>query len=106
MLVFVFELTLSEVDLNQFFVDYGVIPLQLVNWVEGPSGVDEPLTVITSAFIHGGFLHLGGNMLYLWVFGDNVEDAFGHVAYLASTSSPPWVRSRCRLRSIRTRSFR
>src|SRR4030095_2820039 len=33
-------------------------------------------------FVHGGWLHLGGNMLYLWVFGDNVEDAFGHVKYL------------------------
>jgi len=81
-LVFLYELTLSELDLNRFFIDHGVIPVQLVNWLKEPSGLEEPLTVITSAFIHGGFLHLGGNMLFLWVFGDNVEDALGHTRYL------------------------
>jgi len=40
------------------------------------------LTLITSMFLHGGFLHLGGNMLYLWIFGNNVEDAMGHVRFL------------------------
>ncbi len=79
--VFVYELTLSVVDINQFFLDYGVVPVDLTNWLEDPSGLAEPATVITSAFIHGGWLHLIGNMLYLWVFGDNVEDALGHVWY-------------------------
>jgi membrane associated rhomboid family serine protease len=40
-------------------------------------------TVFSAMFMHGGWLHLGGNMLYLWIFGDNVEDRFGHVKYLA-----------------------
>jgi len=80
-LVFIYELTLSAVQLDDFFRDHGVIPVQIINWLEEPSGVEEPLTVISSAFIHGGFLHLGGNMLFLWVFGDNVEDALGHVRY-------------------------
>jgi len=40
------------------------------------------LTIYTSMFMHGGWLHIGGNMLYLWIFGDNVEDAWGHVGYL------------------------
>src|SRR5262245_56648908 len=40
------------------------------------------LTVFTSMFLHGGLLHLGGNMLYLWIFGNNVEDAFGHLRFL------------------------
>ena len=40
-------------------------------------------TVFTSMFMHAGWLHLGGNMLYLWIFGDNVEDRFGHLQYLA-----------------------
>ncbi len=48
----------------------------------------EVLTLFSSMFLHGGLLHLGGNMLYLWIFGDNVEEAFGHgrfvVVYLAS----------------------
>ena len=42
----------------------------------------EFLTLFTSMFMHGGWLHLGGNMLYLWIFGDNVEDRFGHLGYL------------------------
>ena len=79
--VFVYELTLSEIDLNRFFYDYGVVPKELTDWLEDPSGLEEPLTVITSAFVHGGFLHLGGNMLFLWVFGDNIEDALGHLFY-------------------------
>ncbi len=80
--VFIYELTLSQLDVNLFFFDHGVVPARLVDWVEGPSGLGQPLTVITSAFIHGGWLHLIGNMLYLWVFGDNVEDALGHIRYL------------------------
>lgn len=40
------------------------------------------VTLFTSMFMHAGWVHLGGNMLYLWIFGDNVEDAFGHVKYL------------------------
>ena len=80
-LVFLYELTLSMTQVNRFFFDYGVVPRQLDNWLKHPSGLDEPATIITSAFVHGGFLHLGGNMLYLWVFGDNVEDAFGHLFY-------------------------
>lgn len=79
--VFAYELTLSAGDINELFLDYGVIPRQLTDWVENPSGLEEPSTVITAAFIHGGWLHLIGNMLYLWVFGDNVEDALGHVWY-------------------------
>ncbi len=80
--VFIYELTLSVPDLNRFFVDHGVIPVQLTDWAKGSSGLEEPLTVLTAAFIHGGWLHLAGNMVYLWVFGDNVEDALGHVKYL------------------------
>jgi membrane associated rhomboid family serine protease len=79
--VFLYELMLSERSLYRFFVDYGVIPVQLSDWAKDPSGVEEPLTVLSSAFIHGGWLHLAGNMVYLWVFGDNVEDALGHVKY-------------------------
>jgi len=41
------------------------------------------VTVFTSMFMHGGWMHLGGNMLYLWIFGDNVEDRFGHMKFLA-----------------------
>ena len=81
-LVFVYELSLNAFEVNDFFLDWGVIPVQLVDWLESPSVVEEPSTVVTSMFIHGGWLHLIGNMLFLWVFGDNVEDAMGHVRYL------------------------
>ena len=80
-LVFLYELNLSMSQVNRFFFDYGVVPRQLDRWLQHPSGLEEPATIITSAFVHGGFLHLGGNMLYLWVFGDNVEDALGHLLY-------------------------
>ncbi len=80
--VFVYELTLSTADLNQFFLDYGVIPAEIDAWLGNRAGVEAPLTIATSAFVHGGFLHLGFNMLFLWVFGDNIEDALGHVPYL------------------------
>jgi membrane associated rhomboid family serine protease len=45
-------------------------------------GQDWPITAVTSMFMHGDWLHIGGNMLFLWIFGNNVEDAMGHVRYL------------------------
>ena len=80
--VFVYELTLSTADLNQFFLDYGVVPAEIDVWLGDRAGVEAPLTIVTAAFVHGGWLHLGFNMLFLWVFGDNIEDALGHVPYL------------------------
>lgn len=82
-LVFVYELSLSVTDLDAFFADYAVVPAELYEWWKSPEGVSEPITVFTAAFLHGGWLHLGGNMLFLWVFGDNVEDALGHIPYAA-----------------------
>ncbi len=81
--VFVYELTLSTADLNRFFFDYGVVPADIDAWLSDRSGIEEPLTIASAAFIHGGWLHLGFNMLFLWVFGDNIEDALGHLPYLA-----------------------
>jgi len=70
-LAFVFQLTLSDYELQQFVQQYGVVPAYF-SWV----------SVITSMFLHGGWLHFLGNMLYLWIFGDNVEDRMGHGWYL------------------------
>lgn len=47
-----------------------------------PTPISVYLTLLTSMFMHGGFAHLGGNMLYLWIFGDNIEDRLGHFRYL------------------------
>jgi len=57
---------------------YGVVPIRLSG---DPSG--EAFTILTSMFMHGGWLHLGGNMLYLYIFGDNVEESMGHGRYVA-----------------------
>ena len=57
---------------------YGLVPTRIA---ADPSG--ELFTVFTSMFMHGGFMHLASNMLFLWIFGDNVEDAIGHGRYLA-----------------------
>jgi membrane associated rhomboid family serine protease len=56
---------------------YGLVPARIA---ADPAG--EAFTILSSMFMHGGFAHLGGNMLFLWIFGDNVEDALGHMRYL------------------------
>ena len=70
-LTFLYELTLSDVDLQRFVQMYGVVPGDL-----------DPSSIVTSMFLHGGWLHFLGNMLYLWIFGDNVEDRLGHGRFL------------------------
>jgi membrane associated rhomboid family serine protease len=69
-LVFVYELSLGDL-LDVFVRDFALIPARF-SWA----------TVFTSMFMHDGFLHVGGNMLFLWIFGDNVEDRMGHGRYV------------------------
>src|SRR5437763_1254740 len=69
-LVFLFELSLGR-GVEAFTLYFGLVPADFA-W----------LNVFTSMFVHGGFLHVGGNMLYLWIFGDNVEDRMGHGRFL------------------------
>jgi membrane associated rhomboid family serine protease len=61
---------------DPFIQRWSVVPNRLM---ANPSG--DFITVFTSMFMHGGWVHLGGNMLYLWIFGDNVEDRFGHAKF-------------------------
>ena len=62
---------------------FGFVPARLAHPVaHGYSMFEVAVTLVTSLFLHGGFVHLIGNMIYLWVFGDVVEDALGHVRYL------------------------
>jgi membrane associated rhomboid family serine protease len=82
-LTFVYELSLGS-ELDMFILQYGAVPLRF-SWAwqrEDVSTVKRFLPLFTSMFLHGGWLHLGGNMLYLWIFGDNVEDRLGHVRFL------------------------
>jgi len=81
-IVFFYEISLSSHSLDNFLNDYAVIPSHLYSWWKSPSGLGVPKTTITAAFLHASLLHLAGNMVFLWVFGDNVEDALGHVKYL------------------------
>lgn len=62
---------------------YGLIPVEFFDaeQVTGPPGFHEGGTLITYMFLHGGWMHLIGNMLFLWVFGDNIEDAMGHARF-------------------------
>ena len=83
--IFLYEISLSETQLRQFFYSWAVVPCQLTNncSVALPiSPIPEWLTLFTAQFLHGGWLHLGGNMLFLWIFGNNVEDCLGHVKFL------------------------
>lgn len=80
-----FQLTLSERAEEVLALGFGMIPAVLFGSqslaAEIPS-VDPWLTIITSMFLHGGLLHLAGNMIYLWVFGNNIEDAMGHIRFI------------------------
>jgi membrane associated rhomboid family serine protease len=68
---FLFELSLPDRALEAFLYEYGVVPARF-----------SSLTLVTSMFLHGGWLHFLGNMLYLWIFGDNVEDRLGHARFV------------------------
>ncbi|MEW5919814.1 MAG: rhomboid family intramembrane serine protease [Bacillota bacterium] len=82
-LIFVYTLGLSQSELIQLFYLRGVIPRQFVLSLLQDRTLEQTwLPLFTSTFLHGGWLHLLGNMLYLWVFGDNVEDRLGHGGYL------------------------
>ncbi|HEX2149376.1 MAG TPA: rhomboid family intramembrane serine protease, partial [Actinomycetota bacterium] len=82
---------LDNCEVSQFFFKWGVVPAEVVEGEqltgEICSGVQTEeksvlLSLFTSMFLHGGFLHLGGNMLFLWVFGNNIEDRLGRVKYV------------------------
>lgn len=79
--VFLWQFSLGPDAGQQAVYALGVIPAVLLGEAQLPADlvwVPAQLTVITSMFMHGGWMHLIGNMLYLWIFGDNVEDSMGH----------------------------
>jgi membrane associated rhomboid family serine protease len=81
-LAFFYELSLGR-GLNRFIMHYGVVPSAVLDWRQTDLPItDVALPYLTSMFLHGGWLHLIGNMWYLWIFGDNVEDRLGHFTYL------------------------
>jgi membrane associated rhomboid family serine protease len=70
-LVFLYQVSLDRFSVNHLMAEYGVIPDRL-----------HALSLVTSMFLHGGWMHVIGNMWFLWIYGDNVEDVLGHARYL------------------------
>lgn len=66
---------------KEFIMDYGAIPYFLLTF-DTPQPVSPITSVITAMFMHGGFLHITGNMLYLWIFGNNIEDQLGMFRFM------------------------
>lgn len=83
LLIYIWEVTLEPYRLNQIYYILGLVPAEVLNAIfTGASFTPIVVSFITAMFIHGGWLHVIGNMLFLWVFGDNVEDRLGHLKYL------------------------
>jgi membrane associated rhomboid family serine protease len=85
-IVFVYELGLGSRQLDSFVMSMGTIPVEILSGRDLPPPAPLPgvvwVTLVTAMFVHGGFLHIASNMLYLWVFGDNVEDTLGHGTFV------------------------
>lgn len=77
-LVYIYEISLGEA-LSEFVLQFGVVPYNIFH----PTGIQSYITLFTSMFIHAStIMHIAGNMLFLWIFADNVEDRMGHVKFL------------------------
>jgi len=84
-LIFLIQLSSQSYKTGQLFYSYGLIPSVLMGHNQLPMdlyAVPAYLTVFTSMFMHGGFMHLIGNMLYMWIFADNIEDNLGPLKFL------------------------
>ncbi len=84
-LVFLWEIREGVKSLEQAVYSFGVIPVILLGdgrLAPGLIHIPEPLTIITSLFLHAGWLHLISNLIFLWIFGNNIEDAMGHGRFI------------------------
>lgn len=86
-IVFVFQLGRlgegGEAGLARFITEWGVVPVEVLATVRAGELVSrETATLITSQFLHGSLIHIGGNLLFLWIFGNNIEDRFGRLRFL------------------------
>ncbi len=84
-LIFLWQISLGSEGFQAVVLSLGVTPVTLIGNETLPPElylVPPTLTVLTSMFLHGGWMHLIGNMLYLWIFGNNIEDAMGHVRFI------------------------
>ena len=95
LLAFLYEISLGPREAPLFIYSFGLVPAHF-SW----------LTALTSMFIHGGWLHIGGNLLSLWIFGDNVEDRMGHGRYLLFYLLAGFAGGSPKPQSVPTRRFR
>lgn len=79
-LVFLYQMSLGRSG-EELVYTFGAVPLALFGG-ESLSPLPATMTLFTSMFLHGGVMHVGGNMLYLWIFGNNIEDMMGHVRFI------------------------
>ena len=114
-LAFFYQLMLGP-GLPRFLREFAVIPalyfhdiaVTAAGGLREVTAGDLTIPLVTSMFLHGGWLHLGGNMLYLWIFGDNVEDRMGHFRYLlfyvlcgvAASAAHIWANPNSRVPSL------
>ena len=82
-LIFFHQITLDFAASQRFIYQWGAIPYQITHGevLRVTPSIPLPLTIFSSMFLHGGFLHIFGNMLYLWIFGNNIEDSLGHFRF-------------------------
>ena len=83
--VFLFQISNPTFNSGELFYSYGLIPSVFMGVDQLPADLNRipaTLTVLTSMFMHGGFMHLIGNMLYMWIFADNIEDELGKTKFL------------------------
>jgi len=82
-LVFIYQSSLGE-GFNQFIYAMGLIPFEITHFTDLPPAGPSPiyLTILYSMFMHGSLIHLIGNMLFLWIFGNNMEDFFGRIPFI------------------------
>jgi membrane associated rhomboid family serine protease len=99
---FIYMLSLGPAGAERLINVAGIIPYEITHMSEvGEQAlVPLPLTMVTGMFLHGGLLHLAGNMLYLWIFGNNVEDAVGHVRFVGFYLLCGWVASLIHVLSV------
>jgi len=82
-LVFIYQISLGA-GYEKFIFTYGALPYEITHGMDIGPQIQMPVffTVYTSMFMHGGFMHIIGNMLYLWIFGNNIEDSMGHIRFI------------------------
>lgn len=78
--VFAYQTTLDPAALQSFWMRWAFVPAR---FMADPFSPGELATIFSAMFMHAGWVHIGGNMLYMWIFGNNIEDRFGHLGFAA-----------------------